>query len=137
MKKFVVASAMALAVITASSVAQAKHYSGPQGFQNQAPSTVAGVLQNAYDDQIVTLQGRLTAYLGHDRYTFQDNTGSIEVELDDDRNWSYISKDEYIQIVGKVDKDFWSTTLDVKRAVSLEKGGANAPARQPNAVPGF
>lgn len=97
---------------------------GPGGFDNQAPSTVAGVLNSAYDDQIVVLQGRLTKYLGHDRYEFTDNTGTIEVELDDDRNWSHIAKDQLIEIHGKFDDDFMDKKIDVKRAVPLEGGAA-------------
>lgn len=96
--------------------------SGPAGFaNNQAPNTVAGVLSNAYDDQVITLRGRLTNYLGEDRYEFTDEQGGkIEVELDDDQNWSNISKDQLIDIIAEVDKDLMSTTLDVKRAVPVK-----------------
>ena len=95
---------------------------GPQGFNNQAPNTVAGVLANAYDDQIVTLQGRLTNFLGDDRYEFTDQAGDrIEVELDDDQNWNHISRDQLITIVGKVDKDLLSTTIEVKQAAPVHQ----------------
>ena len=91
--------------------------SGPAGFDNQAPNTVKGVLESAYDDQVVTLKGRLTNYLGDDRYEFTDVNGDrIEVELDDDHDWSNIAKDQLIEIVGEVDKDLMSTSLEVKRA---------------------
>lgn len=114
----------AAALASLSSVALAGgHGAGPAGFDN-SPSTVAGVLNNAYDDQVVVLKGRLTKYLGHDRYEFQDSTGTIEVELDDDRNWSFISKGELIQIRGKYDDDFMDKKIDVKDAVSLERGPA-------------
>lgn len=105
-----------------------RDYNGgaPQGFGANL-NTVQAVKSDARDDQYVTLRGRLVDYLGHDHYEFADNTGTIEVELDDDYNWSYISKGELIEITGKVDKEFFSTTIDVKRAVSLEKG----PAAQP------
>ena len=96
--------------------------SGPAGFNNQAPTTVKGVLKSAYDDQIVTLKGRLTNYLGDDRYEFTDVNGDrIEVELDDDHDWSNIAKDQLIEIVGEVDKDLMSTSLEVKRAVPAQK----------------
>lgn len=94
---------------------------GPAGFNNQAPNTVAGVLANGYDDQIVTLTGALTNYLGDDRYEFTDQAGDrIEVELDDDRSWNHIAKDMPIQIVGQVDKDLMSTTLEVQSAQPLQ-----------------
>lgn len=89
---------------------------GPSGFANNAPQTVQQVLDNAYDDQRVALTGRLTNFLGHDRYEFTDNTGRIEVELDDDRDWSFISKDQLITIFGEVDRDFYSIKIDVKDA---------------------
>lgn len=101
----------------------------PAGFDNQAPNTVQGVKRNAFDDQMVTLVGRLTKYLGDDHYEFVDQTGSIEVELDDDMNWSHISKGQLIRIYGEVDKDLLSTTIDVEYAVPVEQ--APAPASQP------
>lgn len=101
---------------------------GPSGFNNQAPNTVAGVLQSAYDEQVVILRGRLTKYLGHDRYEFTDGTGTIEVELDDDKDWSFISKDQLIQIRGEFDNEFMDKKIDVKYAVPIERGPMPAPA---------
>lgn len=95
--------------------------SNPKGFDNQAPNTVKQVLSKGYDDQFVVLKGRLTKYLGKDRYEFTDNTGSIEVELDDDRDWSYIAKDQLIEIKAIIDKDILSTSLEVHDARVLEK----------------
>lgn len=83
--------------------AYATNVGGPKGFSNNAPKTVRDVLQYGYDDQRVVLQGRLTQYLGHDRYVFADETGQIRVELDDDRDWSHIAKDQLIRIYGKLD----------------------------------
>ena len=56
------------------------------------------------------------SYLGHDRYEFADDTGRIEVELDDDRDWSHISKDQQITIFGKVDREHRYVKIDVKDA---------------------
>lgn len=90
---------------------------GPQGFPAPAAlDTVQAVVQNAYDDQRVTLTGKLTNYLGHDRYEFTDSTGRIEVELDDDRDWSHIRKDQTITIFGKVDRDRRGVNIEVKDA---------------------
>ena len=95
---------------------------GPAGFNNQAPGTVKDVLSSAYDDQIVTLKGRLTNYLGDDRYEFTDVNGDrIEVELDDDKDWSSIAKDQLIEIIGEVDKDLMSISLEVKRATPVQQ----------------
>lgn len=90
---------------------------GPQGFANASPNTVAQVLANGRDDQVVTLTGSLTNYLGDDRYEFTDVAGDrIEVELDDDKNWNNISKGQPIVIVAQIDKDLLSTTLEVYEA---------------------
>ena len=102
----------------------------PQGFGADL-NTIQAVKSNARDDQYVTLRGRLVDYLGHDHYEFADNTGTIEVELDDDYDWSFISKGELIEISGQVDKDFFSTSIDVKRAISLEQGPAAQAPRGP------
>lgn len=110
------------AVIAAPSGFNAPTNNGaPQGFTYNAPNTVEMVRRHAYDDQIVTLQGKLTAYLGKDHYEFTDLEGNtIEVELDDDRNWNNIAKDQPIEITGEVDKDLMSISIDVKRAVPLQ-----------------
>lgn len=123
LKVLAVAAALSALSFTTSAFAMG----APTGFNTPNVNTVAGVSRNAYDDQIVTLRGALVNYLGHERYVFADNTGSIEVELDDDYDWSYVSKDMPIELTGEVDKDFFSTTIDVKRIVPI---GANnqAPA---------
>ena len=89
---------------------------GPAGFNNAAPNTVAGVKSHAYDDQIVRLRGRLTNYLGEDKYEFTDGSGSITVELDDDRPWGHIGRGQLIDIVGDVDRDMFWVNIDVKHA---------------------
>ncbi len=128
MKKLAVLVSAAVLAVTTAAVAAPQGFNssapavpgGPQGFANQAPNTVADVKSNAYDDQVVTLQGRLTNYLGKDRYEFTDmQGGTIEVELDDDYDWSSIAKDQPIEIIGEVDKDLLSVSIDVKRATPL------------------
>lgn len=94
----------------------------PGGFENNTLTTVAGVKKDAYDDQIVYLRGRLVKFLGKDMYEFADVKGDIiKVELDDDQNWSHINKDQLIDIVGKVDKDFIGTKIEVKSATVVNQ----------------
>ncbi len=94
----------------------------PAGFEGNRIDSVAAVKDRAHDDQKVTLRGRLTNYLGKDMYEFTDEAGdTIEVELDDDRNWSNIAKDQLIDIYGEVDKDLMSINIDVKRAVPVQQ----------------
>lgn len=109
---------------------------GPRGFANSEFKNTADVKKNARDDQYVTLTGRLVNYLGHEKYEFADESGTIVVELDDDYNWSHIAKDELIQIEGKVDRDFFSVKIEVFRARAVEKLVVRpAPAQQQQPAP--
>lgn len=88
----------------------------PQGFNEIQVTNIAELRANGYDDQYVSLVGRLTSYLGDETYEFTDNTGTIVVELDDDRGWRHIRKDQLIQIYGKLDRDWDRLEIEVKRA---------------------
>lgn len=123
----VTASSMALAANAPAGFGGSEAKGGPAGFDNQkavpmqftkdtAPNSVELVLANGQDDQRVTLTGKLTNYLGQDRYEFTDATGRMIVELDDDKNWSHLRKDQLITIYGEVDRDFNSVEIDVKEA---------------------
>ena len=111
-KLAVFASAVTLA-LAGSSIAAANGM-GPGGFGHVV--TVAQLQQAYYDDARVAMKGKLTNYYGHDRYEFTDSTGTILVELDDDRNWSHINRDQLIMIYGKVDYDDGRIEVEVKRA---------------------
>lgn len=103
---------------------------GPGGFSNDVnpPSTVREVRARGYDDQNVVLIGRLTAYYGKDKYEFTDLNGDIiEVELDDDHDWSHISKDQLIVIEGEVERDFFSVSIEVDRAYAAPQGQGGLP----------
>lgn len=133
MNKIVITGLAALFGITLSLSSQAavegfnnqtplNYSTAPGGFENNTLTTVAGVKKDAYDDQIVYLRGRLVKFLGKDMYEFADVKGDIiKVELDDDQNWSHINKDQLIDIVGKVDKDFIGTKIEVKSAIVVNQ----------------
>lgn len=93
----------------------------PKGFEQEIVNSVRQIKSSAVDNQLVTVRGRLTKALSHDKYLFTDTRGDvIEVELDDDYDWSHIRKDQLIDITGEVDRDFISITIDVKQAVPAE-----------------
>ena len=100
----------------------AHHRGVPGGFgaPNLPVVTVAQLQQSYHDDARVAMQGRLTNFYGHDRYEFTDSTGTILVELDDDRNWSHINRDQLIMIYGEVDYDDGRIEVEVKHARPLE-----------------
>ena len=80
-----------------------------------AVNTVQGAL-NAYDDTIVTLTGKITRQVAHEKYEFRDNTGTIIIEIDDDE-WYGVQAgpNDTVQIRGEVDsKTFRRNEIDVK-----------------------
>ena len=57
-------------------------YTGPS--DKPENNTAKDVLDNGRDDQNVQLTGRITKQLGDEDYTFADDSGEIQVEIDDD-----------------------------------------------------
>lgn len=129
-------AALAAAVLTTSTMAvaapvqgfneapanyQMHNPTGPQGFNQFQTMTVQEVKDKAVNHQNVTLVGRLTNYIGKDKYEFQDQTGTITVELDDDQNWQHIQKDQLIQIYGDVDKYMTWLKIEVKAAHPVQQ----------------
>ena len=95
------------------------HY-GPRGFTEQF-RTVTAIQNHGRDDEDVYMRGRLTNYLCKDRYEFTDETGSaIEVELDDDVDWSPVYKDQLIEIYGEIDRNLFRVRVDAKAYRILE-----------------
>ena len=66
------------------------------------------------DNTPVLLQGKIIQFMGDEKYLFEDNTGTITVEIDD-RLWRGISIDEndMVEIVGEVDKSFRKIEIEV------------------------
>lgn len=92
----------------------------PQGFE-PAATTVKSIIQNAKDDQHVTLQGKFVRHVRSDKYEFVDAAGdAILAELDDDRDWSMIVKDKPVEIRAEVDRDWNGVELEVKAARALQ-----------------
>lgn len=122
MKKTILMSVLGLSLLTASLPVLAKEMNSG-GFKGpgMAPITVKEAL-NLKDDTRVTLKGSIEKNLGVDQYLFKDSTGSIEVEIDKKR-WDGITvtPEDMIEISGKIDKDWGSTEIDVKRIQKIEK----------------
>jgi uncharacterized protein (TIGR00156 family) len=68
------------------------------------------------DDSKVALEGYIVKQLGPEHYTFRDDTGEIEVEIDDDE-WrgQTVRPETKISIDGEVDRDSTSVSIDVDR----------------------
>ena len=137
MKKVVLASVLALSTVTTfvhaqggfqdpnRPVAQQKAERGAKhggGFinTNQAVSKVADS-GNWKDDQYIVLEGNIIEQVGKDDFTFKDDSGSIEVEIDR-RAWAgqTISPADRVKIYAEVDKSWNKTELEVNRVEKVK-----------------
>lgn len=90
-------------------------FNQPRGFSTYLESVVE-IQNKGRNKDHVLLQGRLTSYLGRDNYEFTDLYGDrIEVELDDDANWSLVHRGQLITIAGKLDKNMFTVKVEAKR----------------------
>ncbi len=83
----------------------------------QAPiKTVADVIKNGKDDQMVTMTGQVVKQVGREKFLFRDASGEIRVEIDDDVMPTQPFDDKTrVEITGEVEKDFLrSVEIDVK-----------------------
>ena len=100
-----------------SGVAQAQltgGFEGPTAYSS-TPITIQQALSLA-DDSIVILQGHIINNLGDEKYTFQDATGQVVVEIDDEK-WMgvKVTPADTVEILGEVDKEFIGRDkIDVK-----------------------
>ena len=88
----------------------------PGGFGSPSGNvTTVAQAMNLRDDTLVTMQGRITRFLGDDKYSFQDNTGTITLEIER-RAWGTVSVNEntLIEIFGEIDRDRNSIEVDVR-----------------------
>jgi uncharacterized protein (TIGR00156 family) len=82
---------------------QASGYTGPSGVQLL---NVQQVHANGQDDQHVRLQGRIISHDGGDHYTFEDATGRMTVDIDDDDfpRGQPISAEQKVELLGEIDR---------------------------------
>ncbi len=71
------------------------------------------------DDVPVTVKGNIVQRMGDEKYLFEDATGSITVEIDDD-DWrgQTVSPNDTVKLRGEVDAGIFKTEIDVD---SVEK----------------
>lgn len=66
------------------------------------------------DDVPVIVQGHIVQRLGDEKYLFEDATGSITVEIDDDE-WrgQTITPSDTVRMSGEVDRGIFKTEIDI------------------------
>jgi uncharacterized protein (TIGR00156 family) len=86
------------------------------------PSTGITTVRKVYDtgmfsdDLPVILTGYIVSALGGEWYKFYDNTGSIQIEVDEEVWWGLaVTPDTKVTIWGTIDKEFTHTSIDVNR----------------------
>lgn len=122
--------AAVLALSAAAAIAQPAGYTGPSnvpqatnatgsysGPSNVPLMTVKQLLETGRDDQIARLQGRLVSFEGDERYTFEDATGRITVEIDNEDfpAGQSISAEQKVELTGEFDKGLRKTEFEVDR----------------------
>lgn len=103
---------------TAPKAAAQGSYSGPSTVPLM---TVKQLLDTGRDDQAARLQGRLVSFDGDERYTFEDATGRITVEIDDEDfpAGQTISAEQTVELLGEFDKGLRKTEFEVDRVTVL------------------
>lgn len=120
MKKFLLSSVLVLSLFGAGfqdgqTPTNQGNYGGFTGPKAQGSNTVAAALK-AWDDTMVTLKGNITRQVGHEKYEFKDSTGSMIVEIDDDKWYGLsVGPNDTVEIYGEVDSEtFRKNEIDVK-----------------------
>lgn len=88
------------------------------------PENIATVTQimEMRDDVPVVVQGNIVQRMGDEMYLFQDGTGTIIVEIEDD-NWNgqTVTPEETVKLYGEVDRGLFKTELDINYIEKVQK----------------
>lgn len=79
---------------------------------NGNPITTVEQIELLSDETPVVLEGNITKHIRSDKYQFEDSTGNIVVEIDEDE-WRgvKVSPADKVRIKGEVDKEFMEKTI--------------------------
>lgn len=125
------AAAALLALGSTAAVAQSSGYTGPSNAAKAAVPgaepgtvplmTVKQLLDAGRDDQPARLQGRIVSHESGERYTFEDATGRITVEIDNEDfpAGQTVSDKQRVELLGEFDKGLRRTEFEVDRVTLL------------------
>ena len=90
------------------------------------PVSQVSAVQNMPEDTMVYIQGYLIQNLGNEMYTFQDDSGTITVEIDDDLMApSATMPNSLVWIAAEVNKDGNVTSLEAEEVQFLPSQASN------------
>lgn len=100
---------------TGPSTAPAGAQQGYAGPSSVAVTSVKVLLETGRDDQNAILRGRIVSHDGDDHYTFDDGTGRIRVDIDDDDFPVGVKIDDktMVELHGELDRDRKGVEFDV------------------------
>lgn len=78
------------------------------------PLSKVSELSNKNDEDMVYIQGFIIQNLGNDMYVFQDQSGTINVEIDDDLMQNAVTPNTMVWIAATVDKEGQVTSLEAE-----------------------
>lgn len=124
MKYKLLSCVAAAAVVLASS----QTFAGNQGTASQKPVSKVSDVQNMADDSMVYVQGYIIQSLGDENYVFQDDSGQINVEIDDDlMNSASVTPETVVWIAATIDKDTGQpTSLEAEEIQFLPAGSGSS-----------
>ncbi|AEY02245.1 hypothetical protein GU3_12450 [Oceanimonas sp. GK1] len=105
-------AAVTLTLLSGTALAATGGFSGPDRTEQVSVSQALEL----GDDSQVRLTGVITESLGDEKYRFQDDSGSLVVEIDNE-DWQGVeaTPDTRLILWGEIDKDWNETELDVDR----------------------
>ena len=92
-----------------------KHSNPKGGFVNENEVVVTVKQVNEMRDDVpVIVKGKIVQRMGDEKYLFEDSTGSITIEIDDE-DWrgQTITPADTVKVYGDVDRGFFKTEIDV------------------------
>lgn len=94
--------------------------------KNATVSKVSDV-QNMADDAVVYIQGYLVQNLGDEMYVFQDDSGKINIEIDDDLLNGAIAPDAVVWIAATVDNENGQPVTLEAEEIQMLPANSNQP----------
>lgn len=119
MKKIFAFTLLMLSLVMTTN-AIAKNKGGFKGPEHKNLSVAEAHKMN--DDAKINLKGKIEKALGNEKYQFNDGTGIIVIEIDDDE-WDglIVTPENIIEITGEIDKKMMgSPTIDVESITIIE-----------------